>query len=58
MRLTTVAMGLKLAQAVLRTRGATTAAKGAGGLASGIGTAVMVVAALQLAQQLFSSRKR
>ena len=51
-------MGLKLAQAVLRTRGASTAAKGAGGLASGIGTAVMVVAAVQLAQQLFSSRKR
>ena len=58
MRLTTVAMGLKLAQAVLRTRGASTAAKGAGGHASGIGTAVMVVAAVQLAQQLFSSRKR
>ena len=58
MRLTTVAMGLKLVQAVLRPRGASTAAKGAGGLASGIGTAVMVVAAVQLAQQLFSSRKR
>ena len=58
MKLSTVAMGLKLAQAVLRTRGASTAAKGAGGLASGIGTAVMVVAAVQLAQQLFSSRKR
>ncbi|MFN3277456.1 MAG: hypothetical protein ACK41Y_03545 [Paracoccus hibiscisoli] len=58
MKLSTVAMGLKLAQVVLRTRGATTAARGAGGLASGIGTAVMVVAAARLAQQLLSSRRR
>ncbi|MBW7056159.1 hypothetical protein KY389_05530 [Paracoccus bogoriensis] len=57
MRRSTIAMGLKLAQFVLRTRGATTAARGAGGLASGIGTAVMVVAALQLASQILSSRR-
>ncbi|WCQ99389.1 hypothetical protein [Paracoccus aestuarii] len=57
MKLSTVAMGLKLAQLVLRTRGATTAARGAGGLASGIGTAVMVVAAVQLARQVLSPRR-
>ncbi|WP_411838202.1 hypothetical protein [Paracoccus sp. ME4] len=57
MRLTTIAVGLKLAQAVLSTRGATTAARGAGGLASGIGTAVMIVSALQLARQVFGRRR-
>jgi len=56
MKLAYVAMGLRLAQAVMRTRSATTVSRGAGGLASGIGTAVMVVAAAGLVRKLFGGR--
>ncbi|WP_169308820.1 hypothetical protein [Paracoccus gahaiensis] len=56
MKLRYIALGLKVAQAVLRTRSGTTVSRGAGGLASGIGTAVMIVAAAGLARRLFGGR--
>ncbi|CAM3452142.1 hypothetical protein PANO111632_19365 [Paracoccus nototheniae] len=56
MKLAYVAMGMKVAQAVMKTRSATTVSRGAGGLASGIGTAVMLVAAAGLLRKLFGGR--
>jgi hypothetical protein len=55
MKLAYIAMGLKVASALMKTRGAMTLARG-GGIASGIGTAVALVAVGRLARNLLTRR--
>jgi hypothetical protein len=56
MKLAYIAMGLKVASALMKTRGAMTLARGGGGIASGIGTAVALVAVGRLARNLLTRR--